>query len=69
MDSRNEIKQHLPEEPRYLTFREVPYGTELNGKPVLNRYSSALTNGHDFPGAQVMPPVRLTNRTLTRNVY
>jgi dihydroxy-acid dehydratase len=53
MDPRNPEKQDEPEEPRYLDFRHLPEGAMRDGKPALNRYSSTLTNGHDFPGAQV----------------
>ncbi|KAF2263023.1 dihydroxy-acid dehydratase-like protein [Lojkania enalia] len=54
MDPRNVEKQSEPEEPRYLDFPHLPDGTMRNGKPALNKYSSTLTNGHDFPGAQAM---------------
>lgn len=47
MDPTNLEKQHKPEEPRYLSF---PHSDE----PILNKYSSTLTKGHDFPGAQAM---------------
>jgi dihydroxy-acid dehydratase len=40
--------------PKYINFPEVPYGTKRDGKLVLNRWSSTITNGHDFPGAQAM---------------
>ncbi|KAA8913426.1 hypothetical protein FN846DRAFT_1018835, partial [Sphaerosporella brunnea] len=42
------------EKSRFLAFRHVPYGTMRNGKLVLNRYSSVLTQGYEFPGAQAM---------------
>ncbi|KAF2018008.1 dihydroxy-acid dehydratase-like protein [Aaosphaeria arxii CBS 175.79] len=54
MDPRNIEKQRQPEEPRYLSFRHLPDGTMRDGKPALNKFSSTLTNGHDFPGAQAM---------------
>ncbi|KAH7120897.1 dihydroxy-acid dehydratase-like protein [Dendryphion nanum] len=54
MDPRNIEKEHEPEKPRYLDFRHLPDGTMRDGKPALNKYSSTLTNGHDFPGAQAM---------------
>lgn len=49
----------MPGEPRtepegYIHFDSLALGTELNGKPTLNRYSAILTRGHDFPGAQAM---------------
>lgn len=53
MDPRNQEKQGEPVEPRYLDFRHLPDGTMRDGKPALNKYSSTLTNAHDFPGAQV----------------
>ncbi|KAF8540494.1 dihydroxy-acid/6-phosphogluconate dehydratase [Trichophaea hybrida] len=47
--------KHSEKEPsRLLEFSSVPYGTMKSGKLVLNRFSSILTNGHDFPGAQAM---------------
>ncbi|KAF2274356.1 dihydroxy-acid dehydratase-like protein [Westerdykella ornata] len=54
MDPANTEKRHEPEEARYLSFRQLPDGTMRYGKPALNKFSSALTNGHDFPGAQAM---------------
>ncbi|KAF1952932.1 dihydroxy-acid dehydratase-like protein [Byssothecium circinans] len=54
MDPKNLEKEQEPEEPRYLSFRHLPEGTLRDGKPALNRYSSTLTNEHDFPGAQAM---------------
>jgi len=39
---------------RFLEFRSIPYGTKRDGELVLNRYSSHLTNGYEFPGAQAM---------------
>jgi dihydroxy-acid dehydratase len=53
MDPRNLKQQREPEEPRYLNFKHLPDGTMRDGKLALNKYSSTLTNGHDFPGAQV----------------
>jgi hypothetical protein len=39
---------------KYLDFTPVPHGTKHeDGTPVLNRYSTFITKGHDFPGAQV----------------
>lgn len=43
-----------PEEARYIDFPAIPHGTMRDGKLVLNRWSSALTKDHDFPGAQAM---------------
>jgi hypothetical protein len=54
MDPTNEQKQTEPEEPRFLNFPCLPDGTkDAQGKPALNKYSSTITRGHDFPGAQV----------------
>ncbi|KAF2496837.1 dihydroxy-acid dehydratase-like protein [Lophium mytilinum] len=41
-------------DPRYAEFRSLPDGTMRDGKLALNKYSSVLTNDHDFPGAQAM---------------
>jgi dihydroxy-acid dehydratase len=54
MDPRNLEKQREPEEPRYLTFPHLPDDAKHeDGTPALNKYSSTLTTGHNFPGAQV----------------
>ena len=54
MDPKNPVKQTEPEVPRFLDF---PYLSEnevdATGKKRLNRYSSTITTGHNFPGAQV----------------
>lgn len=43
------------EPARFLEFKSVPHGTtRADGSLVLNRYSSILTNAHDYPGAQAM---------------
>ncbi|KAI5780010.1 dihydroxy-acid/6-phosphogluconate dehydratase [Geopyxis carbonaria] len=48
-------EQHVQKEKsRFLEFRSVPHGTVRDGKLVLNRYSSLVTNGHEYPGAQAM---------------
>ncbi|CAN9116250.1 unnamed protein product [Alternaria alternata] len=55
MDPRNLQKQREPEEPRFLSFPHLPDDAKLeDGKPALNKYSSTLTTGHNFPGAQAM---------------
>jgi dihydroxy-acid dehydratase len=42
------------EEPRFLNFPRLPDdATREDGQPVLNKYSTTITNDHDFPGAQV----------------
>lgn len=53
MDPRNLEKQHEPQEPRFLSFPHLPEDAMRDGKPALNKYSSTLTTGHNFPGAQV----------------
>ncbi|RPB22896.1 dihydroxy-acid and 6-phosphogluconate dehydratase [Terfezia boudieri ATCC MYA-4762] len=43
------------EKSRFLEFRHHPHGTKNpDGSLMLNRYSSILTNGYEFPGAQAM---------------
>ncbi|MCJ1421056.1 hypothetical protein MMC32_007418 [Xylographa parallela] len=54
MDPSNLEKQSLPEEPRFLDFPHLPDDATRDGKPLLNKYSSTITKGHDFPGAQAM---------------
>ncbi|KAG8624065.1 hypothetical protein KVT40_009041 [Elsinoe batatas] len=55
MDPENLQKQREPEQPRFLSFKHKPFGEKRpNGEQVLNRYSSTLTQGHDFPAAQAM---------------
>ncbi|KAL1963715.1 hypothetical protein VTN77DRAFT_7919 [Rasamsonia byssochlamydoides] len=45
----------MAEEARYLDFSPAPHGAKHeDGTPVLNRYSTFITKGHDFPGAQAM---------------
>ena len=57
MDPSNPQKQLAPEEPRLLDFPHLPdNATTPEGQPRLNKYSSTITNGHDFPGAQVGTP-------------
>ncbi|KAI2906063.1 hypothetical protein CBS76997_2173 [Aspergillus niger] len=42
-------------EAKYLEFPCVPEGTKHeDGTPVLNRWSSTITRGHEFPGAKAM---------------
>ena len=42
------------DEARYLDFPSLLNGHSKDEKPGLNRYSSIVTNGVDFPGAQVL---------------
>lgn len=54
MDPSNEQKAIEPEEPRFLDFPHLPEDAKYpDGKPALNKYSSTVTRGHEFPGAQV----------------
>jgi dihydroxy-acid dehydratase len=56
MDPTNELKQIEPEEPRFLSFPHLPDDAKHpDGKPALNKYSTIVTRGHEFPGAQVGP--------------
>jgi hypothetical protein len=55
MDPANLKAQFQPEEPRLLSFPHLPDDAKYeDGTPILNKYSSTLTKGHDFPGAQAM---------------
>ncbi|KAI4210294.1 MAG: hypothetical protein LQ351_006818 [Letrouitia transgressa] len=54
MDPSNIEKQNEPEQPRFLDFPHLPDDASRDDKPVLNKYSSTITSGHDFPGAQAM---------------
>jgi dihydroxy-acid dehydratase len=53
MDPSN-YQNGVKEEPRYIKFPAIEHGTQRDGKLVLNRWSSAITKDHDFPGAQAM---------------
>ncbi|PQE10788.1 dihydroxy-acid dehydratase protein [Rutstroemia sp. NJR-2017a BBW] len=46
--------ENIPEKPRYIDFPSLESGTLVDGKPALNRWSSTITKGHDFPGAQTL---------------
>ncbi|KAM3081989.1 hypothetical protein ACMFMG_004449 [Clarireedia jacksonii] len=46
--------ENIPDKPRYIDFPSLEAGTVVDGKPALNRWSSTITKGHDFPGAQAM---------------
>ncbi|KAL8981541.1 MAG: hypothetical protein Q9177_005536 [Variospora cf. flavescens] len=54
MDPANPRKQDETEEPRFLDFPHLPDDASHNGQPLLNKYSSTITKGHAFPGAQAM---------------
>jgi dihydroxy-acid dehydratase len=54
MEPSNEVKAIKPEEPRFLNFPHLPDDAKYpDGKPALNKHSSTVTRGHEFPGAQV----------------
>lgn len=41
-------------EARYINFPSLPTDAKHpDGSPALNRHSSTITRGHDFPGARV----------------
>ena len=40
--------------PQYLQFVRDDSINGIDGKPMLNRYSTHLTRQHDFPGAKAM---------------
>jgi len=41
-------------EALYVKFKSLPDGAlNEDGEPALNKYSSIVTRGHDYPGAQV----------------
>jgi dihydroxy-acid dehydratase len=44
----------IKEEPTYIDFPCIEHGILRDGRLVLNRWSSTVTKGHDFPGAQAM---------------
>lgn len=45
--------EFLPGAPAYIDFPHIEAGTKRDGKPVLNRWSGLMTEGHNFPGAKV----------------
>ena len=54
MDPSGYGRQDGSEVPRFLEFPHLPDDAKTaDGKARLNRFSSTLTNDHDFPGAQV----------------
>jgi hypothetical protein len=46
--------KHAQAEPRFLSFPHLADDATRDGQPVLNKYSTTITKGHDFPGAQVI---------------
>lgn len=60
MESSNLQTRFEPKEPGFLGFLDFPHlpsNSIQNGRLRLNKYSSNLTRGHDFPGAQVRKTV------------
>jgi dihydroxy-acid dehydratase len=51
-------KQYELEEARFLHFPHLSSNATHDGEPRLNKYSSNLTKGHDFPGAKVQESIR-----------
>lgn len=59
MDPANLELEHQIEQPRFLHFPHLPHGSlRDDGQPALNKYSSTITRGHDFSGAQVRRSAR-----------
>ncbi|RHZ55291.1 hypothetical protein CDV55_101929 [Aspergillus turcosus] len=55
MDSSNSMSSNAQGEAKYISFPSLPDGSKHeDGTPALNRYSSYITRGHDFPGARAM---------------
>ncbi|PLN84432.1 dihydroxy-acid dehydratase [Aspergillus taichungensis] len=55
MDPSQPAVSNTLEEAKYLEFPCLPDGAKNeDGTPALNRYSSHITRGHDFPGAKAM---------------
>ncbi|RLL96657.1 hypothetical protein CFD26_100581 [Aspergillus turcosus] len=55
MDSSNSMSSNTQGEAKYISFPSLPDGSKHeDGTPALNRYSSYITRGHDFPGARAM---------------
>jgi len=59
----------ISEGPRYIDFPFLEHGTMgADSKPALNRWSSTITKGHDFPGAQAMLyAAGVPNREMMKN--
>lgn len=55
MDSKPSSTPTLSD-PIYIDFPVLPDDAKHDdGTPLLNRHSSHITRGHDFPGARVRP--------------
>ena len=54
MDPAQPMTDSTLSEAKYINFPSLPAGAKHpDGSPALNRYSSTITRGHDFPGARV----------------
>lgn len=53
MDTTAEQKPNGTQEEKYVEFPCLSADATRDGKPALNKYSQFITQGHDFPGAQV----------------
>ncbi|KAJ5477384.1 dihydroxy-acid dehydratase [Penicillium diatomitis] len=55
MDSTHSTMPKKLSEPRYINFPSLPTDAKHpDGSPALNRHSSTITRGHEFPGARAM---------------
>ncbi|KAF4216057.1 hypothetical protein CNMCM8980_009247 [Aspergillus fumigatiaffinis] len=55
MDSSASTSSNTQGEAKYINFPSLPDDAKHeDGTPALNRYSSYITRGHDFPGARAM---------------
>ncbi|GFF29391.1 dihydroxy-acid dehydratase, mitochondrial [Aspergillus udagawae] len=55
MDSSSSKSSDTQGEAKYINFPSLPNNAKHeDGTPALNRYSSYITRGHDFPGARAM---------------
>lgn len=52
-------------EAKYIEFPSLPDDAKHpDGTPALNRYSTTITRGHDFPGAKVSRAPALRCRSI-----
>ena len=52
-------------EAKYIDFTSLPDDAKHeDGSPALNRFSTTITRGHDFPGARVSCPLLCISFTL-----
>jgi hypothetical protein len=65
-----DVTNDEPAETRYLHFPRSEEVNGVDGKPMLNRYSTYITREHDFPGAQVTyPQPMLTQHSRPSHFY